>query len=601
MPTRSADRRKPWWRHAPGDRLAAYATRRDDEEISFSIERETTVETLDDEAAARWKLDSTVVAAARARKLVNARALFVFALAFIALGSVAQGASLSILLRRLATVSIVRFAFRRAYGFACAVVDGARAIRIVDAWEDAGKRTRDVLRGAEKKAATSGALGTLSRPFKQLNVRMRKACTRGLAKFNADRRGMLLIPLVAAFVGWFTNWLAVQMIFYPVKFLGIPWLQYTEGSAYGFDILQPLGLIGWQGIVPAKAAQMSLTMVTMVTEKLVNVQEVFMLLNPTEVSSLLLNEVPLMATRIANMLDVPSWALSLAEKGVPALPSPMLGELSDVVSSYLSGFVVLLQQQVDRVVDLKELVVTAMCTDRVVLVDLFRRCGAAELDFLVNSGLFFGFLLGVIQMVVWAFYDNPWSITVGGLIVGLATNWLALKCIFEPVEPIFIGPFKIQGLFLQRQQEVSGTFSDYLTAKVLKSSEIWDNMLNGLKGEDFDAMLREYTRTFVIDEAARRGMVVADVDTHLIDEVAQRVVDALPEHIHVLHDYTDTTLNLQVLMREKMKLMTPQEFERVLHPIFEQDEMTLIISGAVLGAVAGYIQQIYSVKSEPRE
>ena len=57
----------------------------------------------------------------------------------------------------------------------------------------------------------------------------------------------------------------------------------------------------------------------------------------------------------------------------------------------------MLQQQVDKVIDLKELVVTAMCTDRVVLVDLFRKCGANELEFLVNSGLFFGFLLGVIQ------------------------------------------------------------------------------------------------------------------------------------------------------------------------------------------------------------
>ena len=54
------------------------------------------------------------------------------------------------------------------------------------------------------------------------------------------------------------------------------------------------------------------------------------------------------------------------------------------------------------------------------------------------------------------------------------------------------------------------------------------------------------------------------------------MVDEL-EHVHVLHEYTDATLGLQELMRERMKMMTPQEFERVLHPIFEQDELTLII------------------------
>jgi uncharacterized membrane protein YheB (UPF0754 family) len=295
---------------------------------------------------------------------------------------------------------------------------------------------------------------------------------------------------------------------------------------------------------------------------------------------------------------IPGWVFDLAERAVPALPSATLGEVSAVISSYLAGFVTLLQAQVDAVIDLKELVVTAMCTDRVVLVDLFRQCGAKELDFLVNSGVFFGFFLGLIQMVVWCFYSNPWSITFGGLVVGLATNWLALKCIFEPVEPIFIGPFKIQGLFLQRQHEVSGTFSDYLTSKVLKSEHIWDNMLHGAKGPEFNAMLETYTKDFVLKECAERGMSTDGLDVTLIEDVARKVAEQLPEHIHVLHEYTDSTLGLQELMRERMKLMTPQEFERVLHPIFEQDELTLIISGGVLGALAGYLQQIYTVKAE---
>jgi hypothetical protein len=40
-----------------------------------------------------------------------------------------------------------------------------------------------------------------------------------------------------------------------------------------------------------------------------------------------------------------------------------------------------------------------------------------------------------------------------------------------------------------------------------------------------------------------------------------------------------------------MEAMTPAKFERVLHPIFEEDELTLILAGAVLGFAAGLIQQ----------
>ena len=44
-----------------------------------------------------------------------------------------------------------------------------------------------------------------------------RACVNAKAKYDANPKGIILIPFVAAFVGWFTNWLAVKMIFRPVK------------------------------------------------------------------------------------------------------------------------------------------------------------------------------------------------------------------------------------------------------------------------------------------------------------------------------------------------------------------------------------------------
>lgn len=60
---------------------------------------------------------------------------------------------------------------------------------------------------------------------------------RAIAKFKARPGTYLLIPCVAALVGWVTNWMAVQMIFYPIKFRGIPIYQRPE---------IPFGLLGWQ-------------------------------------------------------------------------------------------------------------------------------------------------------------------------------------------------------------------------------------------------------------------------------------------------------------------------------------------------------------------
>ena len=42
----------------------------------------------------------------------------------------------------------------------------------------------------------------------------------------------------------------------------------------------------------------------------------------------------------------------------------------------------------------------------------------------------------------------------GGALVGYVTNWIALKWIFEPLNPVSVGPFVLQGMFLKRQLEV---------------------------------------------------------------------------------------------------------------------------------------------------
>jgi uncharacterized membrane protein YheB (UPF0754 family) len=67
---------------------------------------------------------------------------------------------------------------------------------------------------------------------------------------------LLLIPPIAAFIGWFTNWVAVKMMFYPVEFRG-------------------LGPVGWQGIVPHNAVKLAGKSTDLITTKLLTLTELF--------------------------------------------------------------------------------------------------------------------------------------------------------------------------------------------------------------------------------------------------------------------------------------------------------------------------------------
>ena len=68
---------------------------------------------------------------------------------------------------------------------------------------------------------------------------------------------VLLIPFIAGFIGWFTNWLAVKATLYPIDFVGIP----------------PLG---WQGVIPKNTEEMSKSNFSeLIHDKLVDMEKIF--------------------------------------------------------------------------------------------------------------------------------------------------------------------------------------------------------------------------------------------------------------------------------------------------------------------------------------
>ena len=137
-----------------------------------------------------------------------------------------------------------------------------------------------------------------------------------------------MIPVVAAFTGYITNWFAVQMIFYPLQWTGIPIKRYPDA---------PLGWIGWQGIVPAKAASMAGTLTTMVTTKLVSVSEVFGRLDSRKVSALVSPQVVELADSIVD--ELPSALGSSGRAALAAMTPQKISELRALVASFVGRFV----------------------------------------------------------------------------------------------------------------------------------------------------------------------------------------------------------------------------------------------------------------------
>lgn len=340
------------------------------------------------------------------------------------------------------------------------------------------------------------------------------------------------------------------MLFYPIEYTGIDWKRWKD---------TPYGLFGWQGVVPTKTEQMAARLVRVVTERLLSLQEAFGRLEADEMSQLLLPAVQECVQR-----DCGSYWMAVLKPVLPML---------------LTAIVKQLQVEIDSCLDLHTVVLSAFCRDKVVLVDLFQKVGRVELEFLVNSGFGFGFVLGLAQMMAWAAAPAMWTLPAAGAAVGYVTNWIAIKLLFEPAEPVNVANlFVVQGLFESRQIEVSDEFGAFMEKRVLNSASLLQDLAaGGDEGALFQFLRRHLP--YPIPSHILSAAVAA------VDQVAKNPGD-YPE----LHAYVTERLNIEKTLASRLKTLSPTEFEDLLHPVFQEDETTLIATGGVLGLVAGLAQ-----------
>lgn len=412
------------------------------------------------------------------------------------------------------------------------------------------------------------------------------------------------IPLVASLIGWGTNIVAIQMTFLPLEYVG-----FFEG------VYRNIGFsLGWQGIIPAAAEKIARKMVTIITTRLVSVDDVFGRLDPAEIASLTRPALTKALDRVIERV-----AVDHAHDVWEALPlfarHELVEKASEQAEPYIAAMVGDLRAELSDILDLHQLSVDKLLEDKSLMNEIFQRCGDAEFRFIERSGLYFGFLLGVLQALLWwallelqATLPDPsllplwWFLPLAGALCGYVTNNLALGLIFNPVEPIGCLGCVIHGLFLQRQIEVSEEFALISSARVITAANCWENILYGKGRHRFKSIVTRHTTRAIDDQVGvLRPLVpflVGSDNFHAAKlQAADLIFDELPHCLRATYRYTEETMDMQRTLSAAMKALPSSEFERVLHPAFEEDEWKLIGVGGLLGLFVGSFQQLFVFKS----
>jgi uncharacterized membrane protein YheB (UPF0754 family) len=390
------------------------------------------------------------------------------------------------------------------------------------------------------------------------------------------------IPFISALVGWVTNVLALKMTFYPLDFVGI-WK------------------IGWQGIIPSRAGTMAGKSVDLLTKKLITIEDRFEQIEPERVAE---EMEPALNRLTQQIIDetLEDQAPVLWETAPSLLKKQIFVKASEDLPHVVEDLMQDVKNNISDLFDLRGMVIEELESDKSLLNKIFLDVGREEFKFIEKSGFYFGFFFGLIQMATfWAVgnagYSAGWILPFAGLLVGWATNYLALKMIFEPLRPRRFGFWKLQGLFLKRQMEVADEYAKIVSERILTSENIFERLLTGPASDRLSHIIHAHVKKAVDATAGiSKPFIQLTQGTkkyiEIKNTVSKRFIEELPRSIKHVFEYAEEALDIENTLRTKMQALGPVEFVSFLRPVFQEDEWKLILVGAILGLMAGMAQLI---------
>jgi uncharacterized membrane protein YheB (UPF0754 family) len=407
------------------------------------------------------------------------------------------------------------------------------------------------------------------------------------------------IPIFSGFIGYATNWSGVWMLFNPLEFKGVrlPGLR-PLANVLPRRIQQIPGVmqggVGWQGIIPSRAAKMGSIAVDKGIAKVGSPAEFYEQLDPEKIAQQILvssqGDMRDLVERIMAREHPELWG-NLPPRVREAVHERVQQQLPDIVRDVTKR----IGANIDDLLDVKLMVIRHLEEHPELCNRIFLDVGQKELRFIIRFGGVFGFVCGFPLILGTNAFPHWWVLPVLGTIVGYVTNWLAIWMIFEPVEPRrMFGRWRMHGLFLRRKDDVSRVYAGIIADDVITVRNIGNELLYGPRADRTRAMIQAALHP-AVDRATGTVQPLVRI------AVGPREYDAIRESLALEGvEYTITPLqdesfnreqssNIRELFAERIRALPYPDFSELLRSAMREDEWLLVLHGAVLGFGAGLV------------
>jgi len=192
---------------------------------------------------------------------------------------------------------------------------------------------------------------------------------------------------------------------------------------------------------------------------------------------------------------------------------------------------------------------------------------------------------------------NWWLLTIPVIsgFIGWVTNWVAIKMLFHPRNPVNVLGMTIHGIFPKRQKQFAEKLGKLVSNELLSFSEIEQKIINPSNLKKMmplvEAHVDDFLRHKLKDVFPVISMFIGDKTINELKGFFMTELEALfPILMQRYMKNLQEELDLEQIVIEKVSGFSSDKLEEILMGIMSKEFRFVEILGGVLGFLIGLIQ-----------
>ena len=184
--------------------------------------------------------------------------------------------------------------------------------------------------------------------------------------------------------------------------------------------------------------------------------------------------------------------------------------------------------------------------------------------------------------------------------IGWITNFIAIKMLFHPRQPLQVGSLTVQGIFPKRQKALAFNLAAVIEGELLSH----DDIRQAMHRPEFARRLKDRILDGFTDFLSKRlgglnPMIAMFLDSAMMDRI-KGLLDAemdriVPGLLETATSELQNSLDLRQIIQDKIEGLSMERLEALLMSIMAREFRFIEVVGGVLGGLIGLVQGLIFV------